>query len=61
MNSEKFVRQASSERIERRELEEIEEKIEDILETLNRLEKLIQSLLPPPPGKAVSAVLDFIS
>lgn len=46
------------------ELEEIEEKIEVILETLDRIEKSIASLLLPPvgtPGKAVSAVLDFIS
>lgn len=43
------------------ELEEIEEQIEDILETLDRLEKQIATLLPPPPGKAVSAVLYFKS
>jgi hypothetical protein len=49
------------ENFEHHELEEIEEKIEDILETLDRLEKLILSLLPPSTGKAVSAVLNFIT
>lgn len=42
------------------ELEEIEEKIEDIIETLGRIEKLVASLQPPPPGTAVSGVLNFI-